>query len=103
MIYLCVLLMTVLGAFASISLKQSTITKKRGKQYVLLGGFLYVLSAIINVFVLKFLPYAVVLPLTSLTYIWSTVLAVYFFGEKITIRKILGLLSIMIGVIMLVI
>ena len=42
-----------------------------------LGGLLYLISAILNIYILKFLDYSVVLPLTSITYIWTFVLSYY--------------------------
>lgn len=102
MIYLAVVVMTLLGAIASISLKQSTLIPKKINKYFFLGGTLYFVSAIINVMVLRHLPYAIVLPMTSLTSIWTMGLAHLCFKEAITKRKVVGLVSIVIGVIVLV-
>ena len=60
------------------------------------GGFLYLLSAVINIWVLKWLDYSVVLPLTSLTYIWTMVLAYLILKEKITRGKFIGNLIIIV-------
>ena len=72
------LVMTLLGSVASLFLKRASgeagiiAMLKNINLYV--GGFLYLLSAVINIWVLKWLDYSVVLPLTSLTYIWTMVL-----------------------------
>ena len=91
------LVMTLLGSVASLFLKRASgeagiiAMLKNINLYV--GGFLYLLSAVI----LKWLDYSVVLPLTSLTYIWTMILAYLILKEKITKRKIAGVILILIG------
>lgn len=102
-IYLMLLVGTLLGAFGGFYLKKSTA--KEGvigivlSPFLYIGGFSYLISAILNIIVLKYLPYSVVLPLTSITYIWSIVIAYYFLNEKITKIKIYGIIFIIIGAI----
>lgn len=55
------------------------------------------MGALLNIYVLKFLPYTVVLPMTSLTYIWTMIISFYLLKEKITFKKILGVTLILIG------
>jgi uncharacterized membrane protein len=47
--------------------------------------------------VLRFMEYSVVLPLTSITYIWTMLVSYLFLKEKITARKIAGVCLIVIG------
>ncbi|MDR3334509.1 MAG: EamA family transporter, partial [Treponema sp.] len=61
------------------------------------GGGLYVLSMLLNIYILRFLKYSIVLPLTSLTYIWTMFLSYGILKEKIGIKKIIGVLGILIG------
>lgn len=102
-IYLMLLVGTLLGAFGGFYLKKSTA--KEGvigivlSPFLYIGGFSYLISAILNIIVLKYLSYSVVLPLTSITYIWSIVIAHYFLNEKITKIKIYGIIFIIIGAI----
>ena len=102
-IYLMLLVGTLFGAFGGFYLKKSTA--KEGvigivlSPFLYIGGFSYLISAILNIIVLKYLPYSVVLPLTSITYIWSIVIAHYFLNEKITKIKIYGIIFIIIGAI----
>ena len=97
------LVMTLLGSVASLFLKRASgeagiiAMLKNINLYV--GGFLYLLSAVINIWVLKWLDYSVVLPLTSLTYIWTMVLAYLILKEKITRGKFIGNLIIIAGII----
>lgn len=100
--YIAVLVvMTFLGATASLFLKKAS-----GSEGILalmqnvnfyLGGVLYLLAAVLNIYILKFLEYSVVLPLTSLTYIWTMALSYFVLKEKITGRKMLGVALILAG------
>ncbi len=100
--YIAVLVvMTFLGATASLFLKKAS-----GSEGLLalmqnvnfyLGGMLYLLAAVLNIYILKFLEYSVVLPLTSLTYIWTMALSYFVLKEKITGRKMLGVALILAG------
>ncbi len=100
--YIAVLVvMTFLGATASLFLKKAS-----GSEGILalmqnvnfyLGGMLYLLAAVLNIYILKFLEYSVVLPLTSLTYIWTMALSYFVLKEKITGRKMLGVALILAG------
>ena len=101
--FICLLIMTVLGSVASLFLKKASGTdgilamKKNVNLYI--GGFLYLASAILNIWLLRYLEYSVVLPLTSLTYIWTMVFSYMILKEKITKKKICGVFLILIGAI----
>lgn len=138
--YICVLIMTLTGAFASLFLKQISEHPKTNSKiilkleerknnsinnnrktiitiilnvlkndiiyplilllenvYLYYGGILYILAAILNIFVLKYLEYSIVLPLTAITYIWTMLISKIYLKEKITKLKILGVILIVIG------
>lgn len=103
---LLVLMMTALGAIASLCFKRSTLQGKAGffarflHPLVLIGGTLYFLASLVNIHVLRFLPYSVVLPLTSITYIWTMLISAVFLHETISKMKVLGLVSILGGVLL---
>lgn len=103
---LIILVMTILGATASYFLKKASAEKGIAamlKKYnIYLGGILYVIAALLNVYVLRFMDYSVVLPLTSITYIWTMLIAYWFLKERITRRKIVGVFCIVVGVCILV-
>lgn len=98
--------MTLLGSFASFFLKKSSSSNgvlsllKNINLYV--GAFLYLLSAIINIYILKYLPYSVVLPLTSITYLWTMIISLKLLNERITSKKILGILCILMGAVLII-
>lgn len=102
--YFLIFVMTFLGSVASLFLKKASssikisILLKNWNLYA--GGVLYVISALINIYVLKFLPYSVVLPLTSITYIWTMLLSYIFLKEKVHIKKIIGVFVILFGAIL---
>lgn len=62
-----------------------------------IGDFLYLPSAVLNIWLLRIMDYSVVLPLTSLTYVWTMILSYIFLKEKITSRKIVGVTCILVG------
>lgn len=93
--------MTMMGAAASFFLKKASdtvgIKQLLRDKYIYIGGFLYIISAILNIILLRLMPYSVILPLTSITYIWSMLLSYFFLKEKITLKKIFGVAAIFIG------
>lgn len=101
--FISLLIMTMLGSVASLFLKKASGTEgifamlKNVNLYI--GGFLYLASAVLNIWILRYLDYSVVLPLTSLTYIWTMVLSYLILKEKITKKKIGGVVLILIGAI----
>lgn len=102
MIYISVLLvMTAMGAIASLFLKKasdsSNLLQMIRNVNLYVGGGLYLGSAILNIWILRYLDYSVVLPLTSLTYVWTMVLSYFILKEKIAKKKIIGLILIVIG------
>lgn len=102
-IILIVLGMGISASVASLFLKKSTteglsIFKLLKNSNLYLGGGLYVSSAFLNLYLLKILPYSIVVPLGSLTYIWTLILSRFFLGESITKYKMIGSVLILIGI-----
>lgn len=99
--FVLLLIMTLLGSVASLFLKKASgaegLKEMLKNVNLYIGGFLYVASAVLNIYILRHLDYSVVLPLTSITYIWTMVLSYMILKEKITKRKMTGLVLIIIG------
>jgi hypothetical protein len=101
--YIVLLIMTMFGSVASLFLKKASGSMdlidmlKNINLYI--GGFLYASSAVLNIWLLKILDYSVILPLTSLTYIWTMILSYFILKEKITVKKIAGVCLILVGAI----
>lgn len=101
-IYLILISLTIIGAFGGYSFKKASNSSEKiylilTNKWLYIGGILYLLSAILNIYVLKFLPYTVVLPMTSITYIWTMLISYYLLNEKVSKRKICGVVFIFIG------
>lgn len=98
-----IVVMTFLGATASVFLKKAsgseTIFKVVFNPNLYIGGIIYITSAVLNIYVLNYLDYSVVLPLTSITYIWTMIFSYLLFKEKISNKKILGVIFIIVGAI----
>lgn len=101
--YILLIIMTVIGSIASYYLKMASAFHT-SKELILnknlyIGGGLYFLSALINIYILKFLDYSVVLPLTSITYIWTMGISHYKLNENVSNKKIAGVCVIVVGAI----
>ncbi len=101
MYYFILIIMTIIGAAAGLFLKKAS-SSKNIKALILnvnfyLGGILYFISALLNIYILKYLDYSIVLPLTSITYIWTMFISYIILKESITKKKILGVILIIIG------
>lgn len=109
--YSLIFVMTVLGSVASLFLKKAADSFKGDNivgavisllktSSIYIGGFMYVTAAILNIIVLKYLDYSIVLPLTSFTYVWTIFLAKLKFKENISLYKIIGITLVVIGAIL---
>ena len=95
-------LMTLLGSFGGFYLKKSSYSKHiispLKNKYLYIGIFLYFLSSLLNIYLLKQYSYIFVFTFTSVTYIWSIIIGNLFLKEIITQYKIIGILLICLGV-----
>jgi drug/metabolite transporter (DMT)-like permease len=95
--------MTVLGSVAALFLKRASGCKTMKEMMrnidLYVGYGLYVLAAVLNIYVLRFLEYSLVLPFASLTYVWTLFLSRWVLKEKLTPRKVLGVFGILAGTI----
>lgn len=100
---LALLGMGVLASFGSFFLKRATengisrLAFMRSPWFYL-GGVFYTSSALLNLYLLRVLPYSLVVPLGALTYIWTLLLSHKFLGERIDLPKVAGILLILFGV-----
>lgn len=99
--FIILIIMTMIGSVASLFLKKASgadgILALIMNVNLYIGGFLYLASAVLNIWILRYLDYSVVLPLTSLTYIWTMVLSYLILKEKISTEKICGVILILVG------
>lgn len=100
--YLLLAVMTLFNSAGAIFLKKASgsesILALIKNKNIYLGVVLYLSGMAINIYLLKIMEYSLVMPLGSLTYIWTLILSKTFLGESITKRKIIGIAGIMAGV-----
>ena len=99
-------LTTLSGSIGALGLKQGmnelpelTFVKVITNKWLLIGSFLYIVSAATNIILFKFLDYSIAFPMTSLTYVWTVFISYFTFKEKITPLKLISVVLIMIGVV----
>jgi len=101
--YVIIFIMTLTASFASFFLKKSTnggtVLSIIKNKYLYIGGFLYIIAAFFNIWLLQRIQYFVVVTLGSFCYIWTMFIAGIFLKEKIGIGKIIGALLILSGVV----
>lgn len=99
--FFLLIVMTLLGATASLFLKKASgaegIIELLNNYNLYFGGILYLTSALLNIWILRALDYSIVLPLTSITYIWTMLLSYLILKETITKKKLIGVFLIIIG------
>ena len=105
-VYAAVLFMTLIGSLGALFFKKSTAKMKSVFSLMTIpifyaGGILYVLAALLNVALLRVMDYTILYPMTSISYIWSLVIAHRFLGEVITRKKMIGVALICCGVVLL--
>lgn len=100
--YILCAIFTLFGAFGALFFKKASTTNKGITDMIFnvnlyIGGVFYLIGAILNIVVLKYLKYTVVLPITSITYIWTMLISYFIIKEKITMKKIAGITCIILG------
>ena len=102
--YLLILVMTGINSLGALFFKDTMVRVKvfsiKNSFKVLtlyLGMLCYLVGSIINIVLLKNEDYSIVYPLTSLSCVWTLVFSKIFLGEKITIRKCVGIPLIVLG------
>ena len=107
---LLIIFATIIGSFASLFLKIGANNFSFHKNhniflknmYIVIGIFLYGLSAIFGIISYKGGQLSVLYPITALGYIWTTILAVYILKEKMNIYKYIAIFLVILGVIVIV-
>ncbi len=110
-----ILACTIIGAFGSLCFKLGADKLKELKwrnikqilgqlinnYYLILGVFLYAVSAILYSIALKGGELSIIYPLVAISYIWVILLSKYFLKEKINNFKWMGISAIILGIIFL--
>ena len=101
--YFLAIPMTISGSLGALFFKKATsktdkITQLLFSPYFYIGGCLYVIGAILNILLLRFVDYSIAYPMTAITYIWTALFSWKFLKEPLTKNKILGIFMICVGV-----
>jgi drug/metabolite transporter (DMT)-like permease len=99
LLYLLLIVMTLFGSLGGVFFK--SFTSKKRYSHLLFGCASYGVGAILNIYLLKKLPYTLVMPANALTFLWTLLFAKAFFKETISILKITGIVFILSGLILL--
>ncbi len=98
-------LMTALGSFGALCFKFLTrpgeslnLKKLLTNKMLYIGGFLYVLSSVFNVILLKYWDYSIVYPISAMTYVWTMFISRFILHEKINAFKIAAIVLIAAGI-----
>ncbi len=103
-LFCIILLATFLGAFGSLYLKKASgkLSKKIFTNFqntdLFIGIGVYLASSVLFITALKYEDVSVLYPLTSVSYIWASLLAMRFLNEKPNKLQWIGIIIIMIGV-----
>lgn len=97
-----IILLTIFGAIGSfflkkVSAKASSLLNILTQASLYVGAFFYLISMLIYITIFKYIPYSIALPMTSLTYVWSLMLAYFLLKEKVNKFKIFGVSLIILG------
>ena len=103
--WIALLCMGALASFGSYFLKRASAdglspTKLIRSRWLYIGGTLYVISAVLNIWLLKRMPYSTVLPLSAMTYIWTLLISHFLLKEEIRTNQFVGVAVILCGVVM---
>ena len=91
--------MLLVGVFSTSSMNVlEYFLKSFTNIYVIIGVFLYFVSALVWLLVLSRLPLSLAYPCLALGYVVVAVLSKYLFGENITLIRWMGILTICVGV-----
>ncbi|MBN2852379.1 MAG: EamA family transporter [Clostridia bacterium] len=99
------IIMTIVAAFGGYHFKMITHGGAQHKNpmksvHFYYGIGYYAISAVINIYLLRFLPLTFVLPATSLSYIWIQLISKFRLGEAIRINKMIAMVIISLGVLL---
>jgi uncharacterized membrane protein len=103
----CILVLaaTLIGAFGILFIKKGSkefnfnILKQLKNKNLMIGAILFVIGAIAYILALKMDELSIIYPLTSISYIWVSIISVKFLKEKMNTYKWIGIALIMLGII----
>lgn len=89
--------MTWCGALGGVFFKHYAMGRR--KMHLLTGAMFYGAGALVNIYLLKHLPYTIVMPANALTYVWALLLAKRVFKESVGAVRMTGVAFIIAGLV----
>ncbi|WP_371834107.1 EamA family transporter [Paenibacillus wenxiniae] len=106
MIYITMVMLVLMNSYSQILLKKGAgsaddknILLSFLNRYTFTGYFLFLAITVINVFLLKYIDLKQFTIILSCNYLIAYMMAIYFLKESFSLKKVLGTLLIVIGVI----
>lgn len=100
LLFALLIAMTLFGSLGSVFFKG--FTSKKQLSLLFFGFTSYGIGALLNIYLLKELPYTVVMPANALTFLWALLFAKLIFKESIGVIKIAGVFFIISGLMLLI-
>ena len=100
-----ILLGTFISSVAQVLLKKAAIQEHCSmkeeyfNKYVFIAYGIFVLATFLSIYAYKGIPLSMGAVLESTSYLYITIFGTYFFKERITLRKIIALVFIIVGII----
>ena len=96
---------SVVAALASVLIKSGSKKIKGIYSFIkntklILGFFIYVFALLLYLPAVKVTNLSIAYPISALTYIWVSFLSMYFFKEKMNLRKWVSVFLIILGVVL---
>lgn len=104
MIVLLAVIMSFLGAMGAYFFKKATTKTERlialfACREFYFGALFYTVGLILNIWLMEYVQYSILYPMSAVTYIWTAVISCKLLGEQMSKKKLAGLIGIVIGVI----
>lgn len=100
-----ILLGTFISSVAQVLLKKAAIQEHCSvkdeyiNKYIVVANGIFVLATFLSIYAYKGIPLSMGAVLESTSYLYITIFGAYFFKERITLRKIIALVFIIVGII----
>ena len=101
-----VIFATIIGSFGALYFKKASkhlefkLIKLLTNKDLYIAVSLYLLSSVFCIYALKFGELSILYPVTSVGYVWVTLLSIKFLNEKMNMWKWLGITAIIMGVVL---
>ena len=97
-IYLIVFALVTVNTSGQLLLKMATINRKYSYVLLAIGYSLFLLTIVVSYYLMKYIDLKYFTVVMSLNYISVLLTSIYFFKEKLTKLKVIGTLTVVVGI-----